>query len=346
MGDVVMTTPALRALKETFGAHITLLTSSMAHKIVPFIPVIDEVIMADLPWVKAQDAGDAEAIKQLADTLQKGNFDAAVIFTVYSQSALPAALLTMLAGIPRRLAYSRENPYALLTDWIPDPEPYRFIQHQVERDLKLVNSIGAFTTDDHLLVKVDQQAVEAMRRKLQPAGMAGPGEYIIFHPGVSEVKRQYPEAYWIETGRLLTKEQVPVLVTGTRAEYQLAERVTRGIGPGAFNVAGLLEVGEFIALISQAALVLSVNTATVHLAAATQTPVVVLYALTNPQHTPWKVPGKVLYFSIDPAIRSRNEVVAYVHDQLFKKIVDLPQPAEVAAVVKSLWEKLMEKMVK
>ena len=337
MGDVVMTTPALRALKESFGAHITLLTSTMGYGITPFIPCIDEVIVANLPWIKTSQVLEGQEIKLLTERLQKATFDAAVIFTVYSQSALPAALLTMLAGIPKRLAYCRENPYTLLTDWVPDPEPYRFIQHQVERDLKLVNSIGAFTSNDQLFLQVNTRDINAVHHKLQQKDIASSGPYIIFHPGVSEPKRQYPETYWIETGKLLTQWNIPVLITGAHSEYDLAERICRGIGTGAFNVAGLLDVGEFIALINLAAVVISVNTATVHIAAAMQTPVIVLYALTNPQHTPWKVSGKVLYFSVAEPVRSKNEVVSYVHDKLYSTFIDPPLPAEIVAAAKAVW---------
>mgnify|MGYP003350186482 CR=1 FL=1 len=65
---------------------------------------------------------------------------AAVIFTVYSQNPLPAALFATWAGIPLRLAYCRENPYALLTDWVPEPEPESFIRHEVQRQIDLVGA--------------------------------------------------------------------------------------------------------------------------------------------------------------------------------------------------------------
>ena len=64
------------------------------------------VLAFDAPWMKStgrQPTDDAALIRALAD----GGFDAAVIFTVYSQNPLPAAYLTYLAGIPRRLAHCR-----------------------------------------------------------------------------------------------------------------------------------------------------------------------------------------------------------------------------------------------
>lgn len=339
MGDVIMTTPALRALKETFGAHITLLTSSMAHRIVPFIPNIDDMIVADLPWVKAGLTLDAQGLQDLITILKRGRFDAAIIFTVYSQNPLPAAMLAMLAGIPKRLAYCRENPYALLTDWVPDPEPYRYIQHQVERDLKLVNSIGAFTTHDQLELRVESGQDRTTRLKLQQAGINLPPRYIILHPGVSEVKRQYPVSYWKALTQLTAEGNIPALVTGTAAEKELAAAICghdAGKSPP-YNVAGLLDISDFIALIDGAAAVVTVNTATVHIAAARQKPVIVLYALTNPQHTPWRTQATTFTYSIADTTRSRNEVVSYVHDNKLEKQKPLPTPTEIMSALQEWW---------
>ena len=93
---------------------------------------------------------------------------------------------------------------------------------------------------------------------------------------------------------------------------------------------------EFIALISQAPIVISVNTGTVHIAAATQTPVVVLYALTNPQHTPWRVPSSVLTFSVKEELKSKNQVVNFVSEQLIVKKQEYPDPLLIVEEVEKL----------
>lgn len=336
MGDVIMTTPALRALKESLGAHLTLLTSPMGRPIVPFIPVIDDVVTAAVPWVGGGRMADAAGLQALIRELGAGCFDAAVVFTVYSQSALPAALLALLAGIPLRVGYSRENPYGLLTDWVPDEEPYGCIRHQVERDLHLAAHMGAVASDTRLLVKADPMAAAAMRYKLLQAGLPLPGRFVVFHPGVSEAKRQYPLTAWQELARLMAEWGIPVVVTGTAAERPLAAAVC-GPAPGIFNAAGLLAVGEFIALLDAATLVVSVNTATVHIAAALQKPQLVLYALTNPQHTPWQSPARVFPFPVDDALRSRNQVVRYVQDTVLDKLVLMPDATLIAQAIRKVW---------
>src|SRR5215217_518921 len=138
MGDLVMSGPAIRSLKQGLGAKITVLTSSMAAGVAAFMPGIDETITYDMPWVKTHASPEAESLSGLIDEIKAMQFDAAVIFTVYSQSPLPSAMIAYQAGIPKILAYCRENPYGLITDWVVDKEPYHYIKHQVERDLNLV----------------------------------------------------------------------------------------------------------------------------------------------------------------------------------------------------------------
>ena len=331
MGDVIMSTPAFRALKETFDCRLTLLTSKMGSLIAPFIKEIDETILFDFPWVKTNNSIQSEECLALVKKLKSFQFDAVVIFTVYSQNPLPSALITYLANIPLRLAYCRENPYELLTDWIPDKEPYSFIQHQVTRDLNLVKSIGAVTDNEHLSICFDENAFKTAVEKLKAIGFNQNKKFIIAHAGVSEIKREYPEGFWIDTINIFQQQTgLQILLTGTENEKPLTQRIHRATGENVFNVARLLSIEEFIAVIAHSKLVISVNTATVHIAAALNKPVVVLYALTNPQHTPWLTKNIVLPFSVPEKLKSKNEVIEFVNQSCFNKYVDYPSPFTVA----------------
>lgn len=340
MGDVIMSTPAIRALKQTFNCKITLLTSTMGGLTKGLIKDIDDYIIFNTPWIKAPQTATATVCFELINILKTKQFDAAIIFTVYSQSSLPAALVCLMAGIPLRLAYSRENPYGLLTHWVPDEEPYSFIQHQVERDIKLVEHIGAVTDNHHLSVDITQAVEEIVRNKLIALGIDIAQPYIILHPGVSEEKRQYPVNLWIEAGKALQKQFIyPLLITGAPNEKHLANVVQQGIGDNSFAVAGLFSVVEFIELIKHSALVITVNTSTVHIAAAMQTPQVALYALTNPQHTPWLSPAEVLYFSVEEHLKSKSPVINYVSSQLKVKTTGYPSTGEIVEAAARLLNK-------
>jgi len=114
----------------------SLLTSTIGAQAACLVPEVDEVGIYDPPWMKATEVRvDGDSDRAMIERLRRQDYDAAVIFTVYSQSAQPAALLVALADIPLRLAHCRENPYGLLTDWVREPEPEGFIRHEVRRHL-------------------------------------------------------------------------------------------------------------------------------------------------------------------------------------------------------------------
>lgn len=331
LGDLLMSSPAIRALKETFQAKITVLTSSMAAGAAHLIPEIDDVMVCDFPWVKTSTP-DESGFLNLIPLLRERNFDLAVVFTVYSQNPLPAVMLAYLSGIPARLAYCRENPYELLTHWVPDEEPYTRIKHQVRRDLDLVAELGASSEDELLTIREDQYAQKEALKKTHQAGVDTKRPWLILHAGVSEQKRAYPYNLWIETAKsLINKLNYQVLFTGSAGEKALTDQLAAETGKSSFSLGGCFTLNEFAELIRKSRLVISVNTGTVHLAAAANTPVIVLYALTNPQHAPWKALGQILPFSPPANLESKNEIVKYVCSELLprNKIVS---PADIIEV--------------
>jgi lipopolysaccharide heptosyltransferase II len=308
MGDVLMTTPAIRAVKESLPErHITLLTSSAGAAIAPFVPEIDEVITFDVPWVSTQISNGPQAIWDLVEQLQQGKFDGAMIFTVQSQNPLPAAMLCYMAGIPRILGYCRENPYRLLTNWVPDTEVLYATRHEVERQLALVAIIGCTTSSRKMSLTVTGTAQQQALQSLIDIGVDLQEPWLVLHAGVSEAKRQYSAQEYIRAARQLMNDYgYQIILTGSASERSYIENIRMALGEKAYNLAGLLSLETFIGLIAQAPVLISNNTGPVHMAAAVGTPVVVLYAMTNPQHTPWQVENRVLYFEVPPHLRSKN----------------------------------------
>jgi ADP-heptose:LPS heptosyltransferase len=337
MGDLIMSAPAIRALKETFNATITVLTSSMAKAVIKHIPEIDNDIIFDLPWVKTESKPDKAVFNDVVEQIKGQNFDAAVIFTVFSQNPLPTAMLAYLAGIPRILAYCRENPYHLITDWVPDKEPYDEIKHQVRRDLDLVASVGAHTRNEDLYLTSDKGLWPGIAHKLTINGLNLNEPWMILHPGVSEMKREFPADRWAEAGkRLIADVGCQLLITGALTEKGLTDELAKLIGQGSVSAGGLFDLDEYICLVKHAPLLLSVNTGTVHIASAVGTKVVVLYAQTNPQHTPWNVPCKVLEFPVPYAMHSRNEVIAFVNNTVYSNPAAMPTADNIVAAVSNL----------
>ncbi len=294
-GDVLMCSPALRALHE--GGHdVVLLTSPAGALAGERMPGVVQVIRWSAPWMKVSAPCDADCVPAMAAQLRREAFDGAIIFTSYSQSPLPAALLCQMAGIPLRLAHCRENPYQLLTHWVKESEPQQQLRHEVQRQIDLVAQLGCRPSSTRLGIRMDERDRLEARAALETAGIDLAGGWILLHPGASAPSRRYPSAQWRGAAELLAAQaSLPLLFAGAPDETALVDEIANGRWP---SVAGLLDFGGLAALISMSRLLIACNSAPAHLAAATGTPVVDLYALTNPQHTPWQVRHRLLFQAV------------------------------------------------
>lgn len=337
LGDLLMTTPALRALATTRpDVRLTLVTSPVAEPAARLLPFVDEVLVYDAPWVKATaPKPDVQGDLRFLGRLMAGAFDLAVVFTVETQSALPTALAAYLAGIPARLAYSRENPYQLLTHRLHERAPDEPQPHEVLRALRLVEHGGFRRDGTHLSLRVPPDAMRRVRRILGSLGLApshgaGPRRpWAVLHPGASAPSRRYPPERLAEAARLLAARGWGIVVAGGPGDVEAADLVARA-GAGT-SLAGWLDLGELAALLAVAPVAIANNSGPMHVAAAMGTPLVALYAQTNAQHTPWEVPTWLLTRAV-PCAGCLKSVCPLGTNACLAPV----EPAEIVAAAQSL----------
>ncbi len=321
LGDVLVTTPALHAVKASLPqGSLTLLASPVGAQVARLDPDIDDVIVYEAPWVDPwrKLPHDSRREQRAIAAIRERRFDGAIIFTSYHQSSLPAAYLCYLADIPLRVAASVDGPGSLLTTRHKHPER---MMHEVERGLDLVAALGLHTEDRDLVLAVPDSArthVSALLRERD----VDRRPLIVVHPGCSMPARTYPWDLYAEIVEGLVGELgARVLLTGAVDERELAERIRKRLSPpsraATVSLAGRLPFGDLCALIEAADLTITNNTGPMHIAAAVKTPVIALFALTNPpeQWGPWQVPHRVLYHDV-PCRICYSRVCPYGHECL------------------------------
>lgn len=295
IGDVVLTGPTLRALRENLpSAHITVMASPGGAAAARLLPWVDEV----LPWrVLWQDLGrlpfDPARELDMLETLRRGRYDAAVILTSFSQSPHPAGYACYLAGIPLRLGESKEFGGGSLSDAAP-PTPDAL--HQAERNLRLVESVGFRVRDRSLHAVVPDEAEACAAALLGRHGIRAGAPYFLLSPWTSCQARTYaPDRFALAARRLSEWAGWPVLLTGAEKDRERGAPLLEILGERAIDLVGGTNLEELAALIRGAALVLTNNTSTMHLADAVRAPSVVLYAGTElesqwrPRDTPHRL---------------------------------------------------------
>jgi lipopolysaccharide heptosyltransferase II len=325
LGDVLVTTPAFHAIKESLPeAELTLLTSPVGAQAAHLNPDLDGVIVYQAPWMDPWHTlpQDSAREQRMITLIRERRFDGAIIFTSFRQSPLPAAYLCYLADIPLRLAASIDGPGSLLTTRHKHPER---MMHEVERGLDLVGSIGLTTADQDLVLKVPDEALAELTDLLDGATAGGIDPrrpLIVVHPGCSMPARTYPwEMYAQVVEQLVEQLGATVMLTGAANEQTLVERVRAqvraALRQSVIPAAGALPFPAFCALIAVADLTITNNTGPMHIAAAVKTPVVALFALTNPpeQWGPWHVLHRQLYHDV-PCRICYSRICPYGHECL------------------------------
>lgn len=283
LGDVVLLTPALRALRSAAPqAGLDLLASPAGAALRPLLADVDGLLTVSPSWQQiSADAGTrrlAAAELALVGLLADRGYDAVVVFTSPTQSPWPAAQVAMLAGIEVRVAQSFEFAGVLASHWVtPPPEG----THQVDRCLHLLAAVGVAPVGRLPGLLVPEWGRCAADATLRAVGVHPGDAFAVLAPGASCSARRYPASRFARAAQRLAAAGLPVLVTGTAAEADLVAEVVDAAGHDDVRALPVLRVEGLAGVIERAAVALTNNSGGMHVADALGTPVVVAWAGTE-----------------------------------------------------------------
>jgi predicted lipopolysaccharide heptosyltransferase III len=285
IGDLILTTPALAALRKNFPqARIDLVISSAAPELAPAIPGVDRIFIAGrrLPDVATW----------LAIAFRR--YDYCLDLTCNDRSAL----LTIVSHARKRITYQRGNAPAKWRSFVY----HEFIKgsarsmHTVDHHLAQLSSLGIHESGTALALQLPNESLIAAERILAEAGV--PPNFILVHPGAARMEKFWEAERWAELINHFSERSVICVLSGSRAEMEqthiraIKSRLHRPI----IDLSGRTDLLILTAIIEKAQLLVSVDSAPPHLAAATRTPQVVLYGPTNPFHwRPRESPAVILH---------------------------------------------------
>ncbi len=315
LGDAVMTTPALRRLREKFpAAHIALLTPDKLRDLWTHHPAINEVISF---------APDQNVIS-VGWRLRAGKFDLALMLP----NSPRAAIESWFAGIPHRIGYARPWRNWFLTQTIaPRAGAVKMHKRSVSeiRQLVAADVSRRVTSDGRVLTNAATSAHQmheylhlaaalgASPEPLSPQLMVTPDEIEAAKKkfGLGEIRRpifglnpgaeygpakRWPLEKFISAAReVQNRTPCTWLAFGGKADVGLAHRIESAIPspPSAvFNLAGKTSLRELMALLKICRLLLTNDSGPMHVAAALGAPVVVPFGSTSPELTGPGLPGE------------------------------------------------------
>jgi len=280
LGDTVMATPTLRALRQLYpDAHIAALTSRSLRAVLRPCPWVDRILTTD------RSGGKRVTPLRLARRLAAGRFDMAVLLP----NSFRSALLMAMAKILRRVGYDRDGRGWLLTDRLkPRRAGGRFVPvPTIGYYLDLARHLGAVDPDASMTLATRPADDERARRILTRAGVAGDGSrpFVLLNPGASygDAKMWYPDRFAAVADRCAEQFGAAVAVSGAPSERPVLDAVKAAARTA---IVDLPEIGIDLTLLKsvvrQANLMITNDTGPRHIAAAFGVPVVTIFGPTDP----------------------------------------------------------------
>jgi heptosyltransferase-2 len=274
-GDVVLTLSLLEHLRASFPeAYLAIVTIPGPADLLQDHPAVSEQIVYDK---RGADRG-IRGILRIARTLRARNFDTAIV----PHRSLRSALVVYLANIPRRIGYDRSSGRFLLTDLVAyDPSA-----HETERNLSLLRPLG----NDRAPVGLPSlypgyakvQKVDTIIREWRAQGGSG-ATFIALAPGSVWATKRWPADRFAALGRMFAKRGYALALIGGSEDRRVCGELVNLIGSrDVLNAAGDLSLLESAELIRRCGLLVSNDSAPMHLAVAMRVPVVAIFGPTVP----------------------------------------------------------------
>ena len=285
IGDLILTTPAVAALRESFpDAQLTIVVSSECADLLPSVPDVDRTLMA------RRNARDLALFFSVAAS----RFDYCIDFTRNDRSAF----LALLSGARRRaVSYRVRQQSKMRARAYTDFVSVRMRDtHTIDYNLALLEPLGVRTAASRApylhLPQVAHEKGDALRRDWK---ITRP--YVILHPGSARREKLWEPERWAEVidhfGR--NNDIDLVLTSGSSLNEQAHIAAIKNKVQQIIDLSGKTNLLTLAALIGHARLLVTVDSAPMHLATATRTPQVALFGPTNPFHwRPRESPALIL----------------------------------------------------
>jgi heptosyltransferase-2 len=276
LGDLLLATPAIRALRHRFPeATLDALVTAYAAPAVLGNPYVDEILTCD----KSVAAGPIWRRARLAWRLRRRRYDLGVILEAHWGYAGFAELLLAAAGIPRRLGRDLGKHRDLLTDAAPVRQ-----QHWIDAYLDVVRLAGAVPDGGGMEVHIGPEDAAAAAAWVKARGADRSAPLVLF-PGGNQhlISRRWGARGFAGVGdALASRLDAPVVVIGGPQDAAVADEVLRLMTAPAASAAGALSWGATGALLRGCRLFVTNDSGPLHLAAAVGAPTVAVLGPTDP----------------------------------------------------------------
>jgi heptosyltransferase II len=279
IGDVVMTLPAIAAIRKTWPrSRISVLAKPWVAEVYRLAPDVDDIIVFQEPGRHAGIGGKL----RLAGELREYGFECAILL----QNAIEAAIIVRLAGISLRAGYNSDGRGLLLTHSVRRTKAIRRV-HQIDYYLEMVRALGCTPAGRDVRLRPGKDYDGLAGKFFVRFGTDQNRPVIGLAPGAAygPAKKWFPDRFAAVVDRLSDESGAQTILFGSTGDRESTAEVQRNARHPLIDIAGKTNLKEAIALIARCSLFISNDSGLMHVAGALGVPTIAVFGSTNPVTT-------------------------------------------------------------
>lgn len=276
LGDVIFSTPFIRAIREAYpDSYIACMAVPRCKEILEANSRINELILFD------EDGREKSLVGKVrfASKLKKDKFDTAFIL----HRSFTKALIACLAGIKERVGYDTKRRGVLLTKKLKNPDREL---HKVEYFLKLAEAVGADISRKNYEFFINDTDRKKADSLLESFGINANNRFVVLNPGGNWDPKRWPVENFSKLGDMLTERYgVKMVISGQDKDAKLAEAISKKMKHAPVSICGKTKIRELAAILEKARLVVSGDSGPMHIAVSVGTNTIAIFGPTDPEIT-------------------------------------------------------------
>lgn len=278
LGDVVMTLPVLKPLKERFpNSKITFLTSTAAREVLINNPYVDEILTFNPFWFYPSER---KKYVEFIRSLKRRSFD----LVIEARGDLRELLLLVL---PLKARYKVSFTFGGGGFILSHRVPFTGVKHKLEYHLDIARYLDCGVNEEiEWGVYLTEEEKKGVEKILDDNKIGKP--FICVHPGARHpLRRWFPERFASLCDRIAKELNIPIVFLGAKDEKDVIDEVISKMEYVPRNLAGLLSLREMSGILSKSQLFICNNSGPMHIAASLKVPTVVIH---GPSKSYWDAP--------------------------------------------------------
>lgn len=271
MGDAILTEPIIETIKTNEpGSFVGIMVIPQNIDVFTLNPRIDVII----PYDKHGKDNGIIGFKKIINAIREYKFDC----LISPHMSFRSSLIALFSKIPKRIGFKDADASFFYTHRIKKPKGI----HEIDKNLRLLDPLGFKKIVREIRLYWAEENKRFIEGIFEAYSISSQDKVVVVNPSSVWPTKRWPKEHYRELVKMLLDEGLRVVLIGTQNDIQISDFV-KDSDPRVVDLTGKTRIKDLFYLIAWARLLISNDSAPIHIASAFNTPTIDIYGPTVPE---------------------------------------------------------------